>query len=401
MTTPSSATPAVANANGNANGNGNGNGKRRGILLAVTLVIVLLAIGWWVLWKLVLSRRETTDDGYVAGNLVAITTQTSGTVIAVLADDTQRVEVGQPLVRLDPTDSQVALSQAAAALSQAVRQIHQQTDTATQFDALISSHELELSSAEADVARRQPLVASRAVAPEELRHAETAVAVARAALLSARRQASAAHAVVDGTDVANQPAVLQAKAAYEQAWVDAQRTTIAAPVSGYIAQRSIQVGQRIAPGQMLMTVIPLGNLWVNANFKESQLGSLRLGQKAEIRSEVYGNDVVFHGRVSGLAAGTGSAFALLPAQNASGNWIKVVQRLPVRIDLDPAELQQHPLRIGLSTDVEVDTVDRSGPMIPIAGATKMVGDTGIYADLQAQATHQADAIIAAALAHSR
>ena len=373
------------------------NGRRNTALIVVTIIILLGALVWWLLWHFIWSIQETTDDGYVAGNLVSITSQTMGTVTAVLADDTQRVEAGQTLVRLDPTDAQVALQRAAAALAQSVRQISQQSDTATEADAAVHSRQLELQKAQSDLQRRQPLLATHAISAEELRHAADAVELAKAALDGARREASAAHSIVEGSDTLHQPSVQQARAAYVQAWIDAQRGAIPTPISGYVAQRSVQLGQRIAPGQALMTVIPLDNLWINANFKESQLRNLRIGQKATITTDLYGSKVDFHGRVEGVSAGTGAAFALLPAQNASGNWIKVVQRVPVRIALDPKELAQRPLRIGLSTDVTVDITDRSGPVLAATPVKQDEVGTDIYAQQAAQAAAHADAIIAAAM----
>jgi membrane fusion protein, multidrug efflux system len=372
---------------------------RRGVLLIITSLFVLLGIGWFLLWSLVLSRRETTDDAYVSGNLVTISSQVAGTVTAVLADDTQRVEVGQALVRLDPTDAEVALGQAAAVLGQTVRQIEQQNATAAQRDAEVTRSAVQLGEAQADLDRRNGLLAAQAIAPEELAHAQASVDLARAALAGAQRDAAAAHALLGRTPIPQQPTVLQAKASYEQAWVNARRTSIASPISGEIAQRSVQLGQRIAAGQALMTVIPLQNLWVDANFKEGQLGHLRIGQPAELRTEIYGGEVVFHGQVVGVSAGTGSAFSLLPPQNASGNWIKVVQRLPVRIALDPRELHAHPLRIGLTVDVAVRTLDRSGPVLaPVAGR-ESAASTDIYAGDFPEAARQADALISAAMAH--
>ena len=392
-TPPAATTPTAAAAPPAA-----ATGKRRGILLIITSVFLLAGIGWFLFWFLVLSRRETTDDAYVSGNLVTISPQMAGTVTAVLADDTQRVQVGQELVRLDPTDAQVALAQAAAALGQTVRQIAQQDATASQRDAEVTRSQVELAQAQSDLERRAGLIGAQAIAPEELAHAQASVELARASLAAAQRDAAAAHALVGRTPVAQQPAVLQSRASYQQAWVNARRASIVAPISGMIAQRSVQLGQRIAAGQALMTVIPLQDLWVDANFKEGQLGALRIGQPAELRTEVYGSDFVFHGRVAGVAAGTGAAFSLLPPQNASGNWIKVVQRLPVRIALDPAELRDHPLRVGLTVDVSVRTVDRSGPVLaPLAGAQSATS-TDIYSADFADAARQADALIAAAMA---
>ncbi len=382
-------TPAVNAASGN--------GKRRFVLGIIAVVFILAGIGWYLLWAFVLSQRETTDDAYVAGNQVTLSAQVPGTVVAVLADDTQRVEAGQALIRLDPTDAAVTLAKARSALANAVRQVRQQTELAAQYDAAIAARRLDLTRAQADLARRQPLLTDKAIAPEEVAHARDAVETARTALDLAQRQSAASHALVDGTDVAGNASVMQAKAAFREAWINAERDTIVAPVGGYIAQRSAQVGSRVQPGQALLTIIPLHDLWIDANFKESQLAHIRIGQPAKVESDLYGGGVEYNGTVVGLAAGTGGAFALLPPQNASGNWIKVVQRVPVRIALDPRQLEQHPLRVGLSTAVKVDTHDRSGRILAQAGANAPAGETDVYARDIAKADAEADAIIAANL----
>jgi membrane fusion protein (multidrug efflux system) len=366
---------------------------RRRILTILVLLFAAAGIGWAVFWFLVLSTREKTDDAYVNGNKVVISAQISGTVVAVLADDTQRVVAGQVLVRLDPVDGETALSRAASILAQTVRQVRQQRSTADQYDAVIASRKLELARAEVDLARREPLLADQAIAPEELRHGREAVALARAALDQAVRQANAAHALIDGTQVADNPSVLEAKAAYRDAWITAQRNAVVAPVSGYVAERSVQLGQHIQAGQALMTVIPLNALWIDANFKEAQLRQLRIGQPVEVDSDLYGGSVVYRGRVKGMAAGTGAAFALLPAQNASGNWIKVVQRVPVRIQIDPADLAKYPLRIGLSTTVIVDTQNRSGPVLAADVHEEAPDDTHVLVRDVDRASREADAVI--------
>jgi len=373
----------------------NGNGKRQRALLIIATIFITIALAWVLLWVFVLSQRETTDDAYVSGNQVSISTQIPGTVIAVFADDTQLVKAGQVLVKLDPTDAQVSLAKAKSALGQAVRQARQLVEVAGQNDATIASRQLELDRAQADLARREPLLAARAIAPEEVAHAREAVKNASAALDMVKRQSAAAHALVDGTSIAENPSVLQAKAAFRDTWISARRAAILAPVSGYVAQRSVQVGQHVQPGQALMSVIPLHDLWIDANFKEVQLEHLRIGQSVEIDTDAYGSGVKFHGKVAGLGAGTGSAFALLPPQNASGNWIKVVQRVPVRITLDDGELQKHPLRIGLSTNVKVDTHDRSGAVLAAAPGTQAIASTEVYVQDLAVAEAEADAVISA------
>jgi len=369
------------------------NGNRRKILLIIAAAFIVVGLLWTLYWVLVLSKRERTDDAYVNGNKVVISAQVPGTVIAVLADDTQLVKAGQVLVRMDPIDAQTGLSRTASALAQTVRQVRQEKSTANEYDSMIVTRQLELARAEADLAKREPLLADHAIAPEEVRHAHESVELAQAALTQAKRQATSAHALVDGADVEDNPAVMQAKAAYRDAWIAAQRNAVVAPVTGYVAERSVQLGQHIQAGQALMTVIPLNSLWVDANFKEVQLRHLRIGQPAEVRSDLYGGSNIFHGHLEGMSAGTGAAFALLPAQNASGNWIKVVQRVPVRIQIDDADLQKSPLRVGLSATVTVDTTSRSGPVLAADVADKSVGDTNVYTQDIDKANAEADAIV--------
>jgi membrane fusion protein (multidrug efflux system) len=367
--------------------------KRRRILVIIGLIFIVIGAIWAAFYVLVLSIRERTDDAYVNGNKVVISAQVPGTVIAVLTDDTQLVRAGQVLARLDAVDSEVALARAASALGQAVRQVRQERADADQYDSVIATRKLELARAQADLAKREPLLAQSAIAPEEVRHGRESVALARAALTQAERQVAASHALVDGTNVQDNPSVLQAKAAYRDAWIAAQRNAVVAPVTGYVADRSVQLGQHIQAGQALMTVVPLNNLWVDANFKEVQLRHLRLGQPAEVRSDLYGGSFIYHGHVQGMSAGTGASFALLPAQNASGNWIKVVQRVPVRIQIDDADLTKSPLRIGLSATVTVDTTSRSGPVLAAEPADKGVGITQVYTQDLEKANAEADAVV--------
>jgi membrane fusion protein (multidrug efflux system) len=370
------------------------NGKRRRVLVTMAAVFVVLGVAWWLLEHFVLSQRERTDDAYVAGHQVIVSSQVAGTVVEIGAENTTLVDAGQVLVRLDPVDAQQALARAESVLAQAVRQVRQQQSQASQLDEGIAARRLELDRAEADLARREPLLADQAIAPEELRHARDAVQLARSALAQSQRQANAAHALVDNGSVETHPAVMQAKVAYRDAWIAAQRNAIVAPIRGYVAQRSVQLGQRIAPGQPLMSVIALDDLWLDANFKEGQVRNLRLGQPVRIVSDLYGGDVEYHGRVMGLSAGTGAAFSLLPAQNASGNWIKVVQRVPVKISLDRDELLQHPLRIGLSTTATVDTHDRSGAVVAAAPNEGPGATTRVYTTDLDEADRAADRIIA-------
>ncbi len=375
--------------------------KRRRVLLIVLAVFVLAGAAWVLLEIFVFSTRVKTDNAYVGGNQVSISAQVPGTVVAILADDTQHVSVGQELVRLDSTDGQVRLSQASSALAQAVRQVRQQTQSATGSDAAVAARRIDLRKTQADLQRRLPLVAAQAESPEIIQHLRDGVAQAQAALDAAEAQASAAHASIEGTDVADNPAVQQARANFRAAWVAAQRNTIVAPVSGFVTQRSVQLGNSVQPGQQLMTVVPLRNLWIDANFKESQLRHIRIGQPATIKTDLYGGAAEFHGKVVGLGAGTGAAFSLLPAQNATGNWIKVVQRVPVRIALDDREIERHPLRVGLSTDVTVDIRDDRGAVLSTSNAATPVAETSVYDRMAGQADSEADRIIQANLGNAK
>lgn len=372
----------------------NGNGKRRRMLFIVTIVFAALGIAWFVYWALVSSQREVTDDAYVGGDMVYVSSRVAGTVIGLQGKDMELVQAGQVLVRLDTVDADTQLQKAASALASAVRQFRQQQAQAAQLDAAIATQRLELVRAQDDLARREPLSKDDAIAAEELSHARNAVARAQAALTQTERQARTVHALIDGTSVRTHPSVLQAKAAYIDAWTTTQRNAVIAPITGHITQHTVKLGQRIQPGQTLLTIVPLHTLWVDANFKEVQLRHLRIGQPATVVSDLYGKDAVFHGKVTGIGIGTGAAFALLPAQNASGNWIKVIQRVPVRIALDAKEIAAHPLRIGLSTKVTVDTHDRSGAMLSNTDAKPSIESTAVYATDMSAVEAQAERIIA-------
>ncbi|MGB3460996.1 HlyD family efflux transporter periplasmic adaptor subunit [Rhodanobacter lindaniclasticus] len=371
--------------------------KRRRALLIVAAVFILAGLAWFALWFFVFSTRVKTDNAYVGGNQVAISAQVPGTVVAILADDTQRVEAGQVLVRLDPTDAKVRLEQARSALAQAVRGVRQQTSSASSADAQVDAARLAVQKADADLKRHLPLLAAHAESPEIVQHLRDGLAQARAALAGAQAQSAAAHAAIEGTDVARNPGVMQARANFSAAWIAAQRNAIYAPVSGYVAQRSVQLGNSVQPGQQLMTVVPLHDLWVEANFKESQLRHIRIGQPATVVSDLYGGDAVFHGKVIGLGAGTGSVFSLLPAQNATGNWIKVVQRVPVRISLDNTELDKHPLRVGLSSEVTIDITNDKGSVLATTPTQQPVAQTDVYTQMAAKADAEAARVIRANL----
>ena len=336
------------------------NGKRRVLLTIVSVVVILLLIAYGVWWALFARHFESTDDAYVAGNVVQVTPQVSGTVLAINADDTELVQAGRPLVELDPADARVALDQATAQLAQAVREVRTLFVNNGTLSANITARNADLNRARADLARRQELIGSGAVSKEEVDHARSALQSAESAIAATREQLASNRVLTDRTSVAKHPSVLRAAGQVRAAWLALARATLPAPITGYVAKRSVQVGQRVAAGMPLLSIVPLNALWVDANFKEVQIARMRTDQPVVLHSDLYGSDVAYHGKIAGMAAGTGAAFALLPTQNASGNWIKIVQRIPVRITLDPNELAAHPLRVGVSMQVKVDIANDAG-----------------------------------------
>jgi membrane fusion protein (multidrug efflux system) len=326
-------------------------------------------------------------------------------VVAIGADDTQFVKAGQPLVRLDQADARVALDQAEAQLARTVRDVRNLFATTSQLQAAVQLRETDLSGAQNDLARRQRLGSSGAVSAEELQHSTDAVKAAQAGLLAAQQQLAANRAHIDGTTLKDHPQVRDAAAAVRNAYLTLARTELPAPVSGFVARRNVQLGQRVGPGAALMAVVPLDQVWVDANFKEPQLARMRVGQPVTLTADLYGGRVVFHGTVAGFGAGTGAAFALLPAQNATGNWIKIVQRVPVRIALDSREIAAHPLQIGLSMKADVD-VHGSGdgarlrqlPGNAAAWSTDVFGSSDALADARVQSIIAANQSGAAARA---
>ena len=322
------------------------NSRRKLWLAIVAGAFVAIGAAYGVYWGTVLRYSQSTDDAYVNGNVVQITPQISGTVVSIAADDTQFVKAGQPLVRLDQADAKVALDQSEAQLAKTVREVRNLFATTAQLEAAVQMRQTDLAQAQSDLARRAQLGKSGAVSGEELQHARDAEKAARSALMAAEQQLVANRARVDHTTLEDHPDVRNAAAAVRNAYLNYARTTLPAPVSGFVARRNVQLGQRVGPGAALMAVVPLDQVWVDANFKEPQLAGMRVGQPVTLTADLYGNSIQYHGKVVGFGAGTGSAFSLLPAQNATGNWIKVVQRLPVRIALDPQQLEKHPLRIG-------------------------------------------------------
>ncbi|HBR2112688.1 TPA: efflux RND transporter periplasmic adaptor subunit, partial [Klebsiella variicola] len=306
----------------------------------------------------------STDDAYVNGNQVTLTPQITGTVTQVTVDEGDYVEKGQPLVLLDPSDTAIALQQAEANLASTVRQVRGLYSTADNYRAQVAAKKVALQTAKSDYLRREKIVSSGAIAVEDLAHYRDAVTSAQSDLLAAEQALKTNQAMVDDTVVDNHPEVKTAVATLRQRYLDNSRSTIVAPVSGYVAKRAVQLGMRVTSGTTLLAIVPLNEVWVDANFKESQMQNMRIGQKVELNADLYGDNVKYHGTIESLGIGTGSAFSLLPAQNASGNWIKIVQRLPVRITLDPHDMQKHPLRVGLSMNAEVDIRNQGGHLLP-------------------------------------
>ena len=359
--------------------------KRKKALSMVALILIIAAVAYAV-WTLFFNHSVSTENAYVGAETASITSMVSGQVSDVMVSDTQQVKKGDLLVRVNERDAEIALAQAQAELMKAQRQYKQtqanssalnsqvfvSDDGIHSAEAQVAKAQAELNKAQNDLARRSQLSASGAISKEELSTAQSAVNnaqagldLAKAGLAQAQSSQKAAQstlaaneALIRGSNETSTPDVLIAQARLKQAILDLERTEIKAPFDGVIARRNIQVGQRVAPGTVLMMLVPISKLYVDANFKESQLAKVKAGQKAVLTSDLYGDEVEFHGTVIGFSGGTGSAFALIPAQNATGNWIKVVQRLPVRIALDPKELAEHPLRVGLSMEAKINLASK-------------------------------------------
>ena len=367
--------------------------KRRKALISVATAVGLSTLAWAAYQVFIASNYESTDNAYVQGNIIQITPHNTGLVQAILADDTDFVKAGQPLVQLDPADAKVNLAQAEANLAQTVRQVRSLYANTAALSAQLELREAEAQRAQQDLQRRQ--AAADAVSSEELAHAQAQLVQAQAAVTAAREQFASNQALTEGTRLEEHPSVQAAAARMREAWLADKRGALLAPADGVVAHRTVQVGQRVAPGTPLMSVVPLKQVWVDANFKEVQLRHIRIGQPVEVNADVYGHTVNYHGTVAGLGAGTGTAFALLPAQNATGNWIKVVQRVPVRIALDPKELNEHPLRVGLSMNVSVDVSHQDGPLLTESQRTEPVAQTQTYSPFAPEADAQVRRVIEA------
>nr|WP_315465875.1 HlyD family efflux transporter periplasmic adaptor subunit [uncultured Rhodoferax sp.] len=387
-----------------------GNPARKKALTALSIVVLLgLAYGGFEYFGA--RHSEETDNAYVQGNVIQITPQVGGTVTAILADDTDFVKAGQALVKLDPADAKVALDQAEANLAQAVRQVRTLYANNGTLSAQVTLRESDIARAQTDIARatddlnrRQALAGNGAVSKEELNHAKSqlttaqnALSAAQAGVAAAREQLSSNQTLTEGTQVETHPSVVAASAKVREAYLALHRAELPAPVDGYVAKRTVQLGQRVAAGAPLMAIIPLNQLWVDANFKEVQLRNIRIGQPVKLTADLYGKKMEYKGTVAGLGAGTGAAFSLLPAQNATGNWIKVVQRVPVRVTLDAEQLAQNPLRVGLSMEATIDVTDQSGKSLADAPRTTSATRTDVYTVLDQQANDEVRKVIAANL----
>ena len=368
--------------------------RKTGLTIAIALFLIA-GLAWLAYWFFFSRHHESTDNAYVSGNMVMVNAQTIGTVETILADENQEIKAGQVLIKLNPTDAQVALSQAQAQLAQATRQIQNAFNSAGVANAQLSQARSAVQIAQDAVNRRAKLVGTGAVSKEEYDQARNALIQAQAAYKTATEQSKTATAQIAGTTPQNHPAIEAAKAAFRSAYINNKRLAVLAPIDGVVAKRSVQVGQQIAPGAPLMTIVAANQVWVEANYKETQLANLRVGQPVELTSDVYGSGVKFNGTVQGIGIGTGAAFSVLPAQNATGNWIKIVQRIPVRVTIDPEQLKQHPLRVGMSMHVSIDTRDRSGAVLGAVIGTQAPANlqTNVYNQDEAEANQMADQII--------
>lgn len=356
-----------------------GNQRKRKLWLGgLALLVILVVVGVWA-WQALYGRwNESTDDAYVNGNVVEITPLVTGTVVSIGADDGDLVQEGQVLLNFDPSDALIGLQGAEANLARTVRQVRGLFSNVNGMKAQVAAQKALVQKAQDNYSRRKTLSAGGAISQEELSHARDDLASAQSALRNAEQQLNTTTALVDNTAIASHPDVMAAAAQLRQAYLAHARTTLIAPVTGYVAKRTVQLGQRVQPGTALMAVIALNQLWIDANFKETQLHKMRIGQPVEIEADIYGSSVRYSGSIDSIGAGTGSAFALLPAQNATGNWIKIVQRVPVRIHINADELAKHPLRVGLSMTVDVNLHDQSGPVLAQQPPQKASFTTNVY-----------------------
>jgi len=342
--------------------------RRRGLLL-LAAVVLLAGAAWFAWWYTHARWYVSTEDAYAGATVVQLTSEVAGTVRTIHPRETESVTAGQPLIELDPADARIAMDAALADLGATVRQVRGAYPQTGRLQAQIAARETDLARARDDYRRRQSIAAGGAVSAEELAHAREVVNGAEAALRAAREELNVALAQTGGIEASRHPLVMRAATRVREAALALERMHVTAPVNGVVAKKGVQLGQRVNAGTPLLAIVELDDVWIDANFKEVQLQRMRIGQPVKLTSDLYGDDVVYQGRIKGFSPGTGAAFALLPAQNASGNWIKIVQRVPVRIVLEPEQVAAHPLRVGLSMHAEVDLRDQSGPVLAVPTST--------------------------------
>lgn len=370
-------SPENKNAEPNNASSDNAN-RRKWWLLGLTVVFVIVGLAYACYYVLIAQFYVTTDDAYVHGDRAMLTPQIPGTVTAIYADDTDRVKAGQPMIELDRSDKRVAFEHAKAQLASSVRQVRQLYAQTAEQKAMVAMRHTQLQQAQRDYKRDHALVKVKGVSRKQYQKTRLQLHAAQAELQQAQHKLEGLQAITEHTDLHHHPKVAQAASALEAAYLNLQRTRIVAPISGYVAQRHVQLGEKVAPGKPMLAIVPLENVWVEANFKETELPDMRISQPVTITADVYGDDVTYHGKIAGISAGSGSVFELLPPQNATGNWIKVVQRVPVRITLDPDELAKHPLRLGLSLHASVDIHNTSGPVLAAKPRSKPALTTAVY-----------------------
>lgn len=333
--------------------------RKKGLSIFI-LLLLLIAIGSEAYWYFFIKGFEETEDAYVSGNQVMVSAQVSGNISKINVDNMDPVQAGDVLLELDDTNAKLSFEQAKSNLANAVRQVSQLNYTVKQLKSAVRANEITLAQAQGNLNRRVQLVKDGAIDKESFQHAKEAVELAKANLTTSQNQLGANQALLLDGPLSEQPQIQSAVSNLKQAWLNLERTKIRSPIKGYVARRNAQVGQAVSVGGALMAVVTTDQMWLDANFKETQLTHMRIGQPVEIHFDLYGKDKTFNGKVAGIEMGTGSAFSLLPTQNATGNWIKVVQRVPVRIQLDPQQLAENPLRIGLSATVKVNVTDSQG-----------------------------------------
>lgn len=333
--------------------------RKKGLSIFI-LLLLLISIGSAAYWYFFIKGFEETEDAYVSGNQVMVSAQVAGNISKINVDNMDPVQAGDVLLELDDTNAKLSFEQAKSNLANAVRQISQLNYTVKQLKSAVRANEITLAQAQGNLNRRVQLVKDGAIDKESFQHAKEAVELAKANLTTSQNQLEANQALLLDGPLSEQPQIQNAVSNLKQAWLNLERTKISSPIKGYVARRNAQVGQAVSVGGALMAVVTTDQMWLDANFKETQLTHMRIGQPVEIHFDLYGKDKTFNGKVVGIEMGTGSAFSLLPTQNATGNWIKVVQRVPVRIQLDPQQLAENPLRIGLSATVKVNVSNSQG-----------------------------------------